>query len=160
MFTNYTSKIHPFDIYNNIAIQFNTIKNSSFFSNYTTLSSVELINVININLDCIEKLGDISAFYLKKLTDTNSSMIINEQLTQMLNIHMELLDKMYQFNNLSTDVSDNIKEIMKNNFSQDIQNFINYDVLNKHKLLIIQIIETIKRINIYVNLLKIKIIDF
>lgn len=157
---NYISKPHALDIYNNILIQFTTIKNSSFFSNYTSISPVELINVINLNLDFIEKLGDITVLYLKKICDTNLSISLNEQLTNTFNIHLELLDKMYQFNNLSTDVSENIKEIIRNNFSQDIQNFMNYDVLNKYKLIILQIIDTLKRINVYVNLLKTKIIEF
>ena len=55
----------------------------------------------------------------------------------MLEIHNELLEKLHKFNAISVDICNNMKDIGQYNFNQDIQNYMNYDVINRHKLLII-----------------------
>lgn len=157
MFNAHIPKPNPFDVYNHIQTQFNTIKNCNAFTNYSIIPPNELIGISNITLDCVEKLSEVSSLYIKKMHDSTLSVVTIEQLGKMLDIHNELLEKLYKFNGISCDISNNMKDIGQYNFNQDIQNYMNYDVINRHKLLILQIIDTIKRINVYVELVKNKL---
>jgi hypothetical protein len=143
-----------FSVYNYVQSQFTAIKNCDTFLNFTVISPTELVSINNITLDCIDKLSDISSLYIKKIHDSSISIVTIDQINKMSEFHNELLDKLYKFNAISVDVTNNIKEIELSKFNQEIQNYINYNTINKYNLLILQIIDTIKRINVYVDLVK------
>ena len=157
MFNSHIPKPNPFGVYNHIQVQFNTIKSCDAFINYLIIPPAELIGISNITLDCVEKLGEVSSLYIKKIHDPSLSVVTVDQLSKMLEIHNELLEKLYKFNSISLDISNNMKDIGQYNFNQEIQNYMNYDVINRHKLLILQILDTIKRINVYVDIVKNKL---
>jgi hypothetical protein len=157
MFTSHISKPSPFDVYNVIQTQFNTIKMFDYFVNYLIIPPIELINISNMTLNCVDKLGDISALYIRKIHDSTLSVITTKELSKMFEIHNELLDKLYKFNGISVDICNNMKNIEQYGFNQYIQNYMHYDIINRYKLLILQIIDIIKRINVYVELIKDKI---
>ena len=99
------------DIYNYIYQQFITIKNSNSFNTYTIISPSDLILISNIIMECIDKLGDLSTIYINKLNNSNISSINMTYLTKMLSIHDNLFEKIYTFNNISSDILNGLKEI-------------------------------------------------
>jgi hypothetical protein len=157
MFNYHIPKPNQFDIYNLIQTRFNTIKTNNSFVNYSIISPNELISISNMTLDCVDRLSEISSLLIKKMYDSSLSCVTYEQIINMFAIHNELLDKLYKFNGISYDITNNIKDIGQYKFNQEIQNYMYYDVINRYKLLVFQIIDTIKRINVYVDLIKIKI---
>lgn len=154
MFKTYTFKTNPLEVYNYINTQILTIKNSQQFTNFVSISPTDLITINTIILDCVERLSDTSILYIRKIHDSNLSIVTIEQICKMLEMHNDLLNKLSNFNNISTDITNNVKNIAQFNFNEDIQNYMNYELINKYKLIILQIIELIKRINIYVDLVK------
>ena len=152
-----TVKPSPFDMYNNILEQFKSIKNLNSFVNYTAIAPADLITISNITFDVVDKLGDLSAFYVKKINDSTISVSTSEKLQRMYDVHNELLGYIYKFNLISANISDRFTEICTNNLNQDAINYIYYDIINRHKLIVYQIFDSIKRINIYVGLVKDKI---
>lgn len=145
-------KIIPFDVYNFIHSQIICIKNISSFSNYSIISPSDLISISNIIFDCVEKLSDTSALYIKKLNDSNISSKNINNLHEMYCLHNELLERLYKFNTISSDISEKSKEIFDINSNKDVINYIYYDIINRSKLIIFQIIESIKKLSIYSEL--------
>ena len=155
--TSAAAKVHSFDIYTTIQAQLQTIKNLQAFTNFTQLSPNELITISNTTLDCVEKLGEVSSFFIKKLNDTTLSTTTVDKLFKMFEEHNDLLKLIYKFNLISSDISNNYKDIFANNMNQDIINFVFYDIINRNKLIILQIFESIKKLNVYSSLLKDKL---
>ena len=150
-------KPNPFDTYNNILDQFKSIKNLNSFINYTAIAPTDLITISNITFECVDKLGDLSAFYVKKINDSTISVSTSEKLQRMYDVHNELLSYIYKFNLISANISDRFTEICANNLNQDAINYIYYDIINRHKLLLHQIFDSIKKLNVYVVIVKDKI---
>ena len=145
---------NPHDIYNYIYQQFITIKNSNSFNTYTIISPSDLILISNIIMECIDKLGDLSSIYINKLNNSNISSINMTYLTKMSSIHDNLFDKIYKFNNISSDILIGLKEINDKKLNQDTINYIYYDIINRYKLIIYQIFNLLKSIISYITLTK------
>ena len=150
-------KPNPFDVYTNVNEHFKSIKNLNSFVNYTVIAPADLITLSNITFECVDKLGDLSAFYIKKINDSSISVSTADKLQRMYDVHNELLAYIYKFNLISANISDRFTEILTNNLNQDAINFIYYDIINRHKLLIHQIFDSIKKLNIYVGIVKDKL---
>ncbi len=152
-----TVKTNPFEVYNHIQTQFTSIKNLNAFNTYTIIPANDLITISNIVMDCVERLGDISALYIKKTNDSNISVVTIDQLQKMHQTHNELITTIKKFNLISSDITDSMKDIFQNNFSQDAVSYMYWDIINRYKLLIFEIIDSIKKLNVYVELVKNKI---
>ncbi len=147
-------KTNPFDVYNHIQTQFITIKNLNAFALYRAIPDNELITISNTVMDCVERLGDVSALYIKKINDSSISVLTIDQLQKMQQIHNDLIATIKKFNLISSDITNNTKDIFQYNFNPEAMNYINWDIINRYKLLIYEIIDSIKKINVYVELVK------
>lgn len=154
MFTSNSVKVNPFDYYNHVETQFISIKNLNSFQNYTIISSNDLITMSNVVSTCVENLGDMSAFYISKINNSKISVHTVDQLQKMLQLHDDLIDNINKFGSISLDIASNVKEIHKNNFNQEIVNYIYWDIINRHKLNIIKILEILKKLMVYIDLVK------
>jgi len=154
MFACSSVKVNPFDYYNHVETQFISIKNLSSFQNYTIISSNDLIIMSNIINNCVENLGDISALYVSKINNSKISVHTVDQLQKMLLLHDDLIDNITKFSSISLDITNNLKEIHKNNFNQEIINYIYWDIISRHKLIVVKVLETIKKLLVYVDLVK------
>ena len=148
---------NPCDVYITVQNQFQTIRNLNCFNSYTMIPSTDLITIANVTLDCVDKLSEMSTIYIKKINDSSISVSTNEKIQKMADVHAELLNFIYKFNNISSDISGSFKEITLNNMNQDTVGYIYYDIINRYKLIIYQIFQTIKKINVYVVIVKDKI---
>ena len=157
MFSTNTVKVNPFEIYNTVQINFTSIKNLVCFANYTMINPADLITISNITLDCVDKLGEMSVLFVKKINDSTISVSTIEKLQRMKEIHDEMINYINKFNLISSNISDRYTEICANNLNQDAINYIYYDIMNRHKLILYQIFDCIKRLNVYVTLVKDKI---
>jgi hypothetical protein len=154
MFACSSVKVNPFDYYNHVETQFISIKNLNSFQNYTIILSNDLIVMSNIITECVDNLGNMSAFYISKINNSKLSVHTVDQLQKMLQLHDDLIDSINKFSSISLDISSNVKEIHKNNFSQDIVNYIYWDIISRHKLIVIKILEIIRKLLVYVDLVK------
>lgn len=154
MFSCNSVKVNPFAIYNHVETQFTTIKNLNSFQMYTMILSNDLIIISNIISECVEQLGDLSAFYINKTNNSTISVHTVDQLQKMYQLHNELIDSINKFSMISLDITNNIKEIHKTNFTQDTINYIYWDIISRHKLNILKILELIKKLYVYVDLVK------
>lgn len=154
MFTSSSVKVNPFDYYNCVETQFISIKNLNSFQNYTMISSNDLITISNIVTNCVENLGDISALYISKINNSKISVHTVDQLQKMLLLHDDLIDNINKFSSISLDITNNIKEIHKNSFTQEIVNYIYWDIISRNKLIVIKVLETLKKLSVYVDLVK------
>lgn len=150
-------KPNPFEHYNTTLGQFQNIKNIPSFTNYTIILPADLLTISNITNDCIDKLSEISILYIKKQYDSTISVSTIEKLKIMYELHNELLGFIYNFNKISSDVVDGLKDVSQYNMNQELVNYIYYDIINRYKLIILKICETIKRLNVFVGLVKDKI---
>ncbi len=156
MFTpNY--KPNPFEVYNLVLTNLINIKNSSSFSNFTVIPSTELINISNTLIDCVDKLSDISVLYINKINNQTLPNGTIEQLKSMSSLHEKLLEQIYSFNKISLEITEGFKESYTKNLNQEIINYVFYDIANRYRMLILQIIESIKKLNSFVELVKNKI---
>jgi hypothetical protein len=147
-------KEDPFNIYNYVQSHFISIKNLNSFQAYTIISSNDLIIISNIISDCIDQLGNISVLYISKTNDSKISVHTVDQLHKMYQLHNDLIDNISKFSLISLDITNNIKEIHKNNLNQEIVNYIYYDITSRYKLIILKILEIIKKLNVYIKLVK------
>ncbi len=154
MFASNSVKVHPFEYYNHIETQFISIKNLNSFQNYTIISSNDLIVMSNIITECVENLGNLSAFYISKINNSKISVHTVDQLQKMLLLHDDLIDNINKFSSISLDITNNLKEIHKNNFNQEMVNYIYWDIISRHKLIVIKVLEILKKLMVYVDLVK------
>jgi len=154
MFSTTVNKPSPLEIYNNILSQFQAIKTSNSFINYTMIPPPELLGISNTVADCIERLGELSSLYVRKHNDSVISVSTIEKMKCMYELHNELLSHLYNFGKISSYVVDGMKDISVSNVIADFSCYIYYDIINRHKLIILQIFDTIKKINVYCTILK------
>jgi hypothetical protein len=153
MFSTAVVKSSPLDVYNTILAQIQSIKNSNCFINYSTIPPPELLGISNTVADCIERLGELSSLYVRKHNDSVISVSTIEKMKCMYELHNELLTHLHNFGKISSYVVDGMKDISMNN-SVDFTSYIHYDIINRHKLIILQIFDTIKKINVYCAIMK------
>jgi hypothetical protein len=72
----------------------------------------------------------------------------------MYQLHNDLIENINKFSLISFDITNNIKEINKNNFNQEIINYIYFDIMNRYKLVLLKILELLKKLNVYVDIVK------
>jgi len=147
-------KPNPFEVYQNLLNQqFQSILNLPSFNKFTPITPEELVSIGQCVIDCFTKLGDLSELYIKKTNDINVSVSICERLMKMYTLHNDLLGLIVRFSSISSDVSKNVKE----NLSQEIASYIWFDTVNKYKTIILQIVDCIRKLNVYSSILKDKI---
>jgi hypothetical protein len=154
MFSTPVNKPSPLEIYNVILTQFQSIKNTNYFVNYTAIPPGELLGMSNTVAESIEKLGELSSIYVKKHNDGVTSVSTIEKMKCMYDLHNELLTQLHNFGKISSYVVDGIRDITANSMSNDLISYIHYDIINRHKLIILQIFDTIKKINVYCAIMK------
>lgn len=147
-------KPNLFDHYTNIMNQFQTIKNLPSFINYIVLQPNDMIQISNITIESVDILSELSSHYIKKMNDMSISVSTNEKIQKMFDIHNELLNLIYKFNSLSSIITERYIEINANNLTQETINYIFFDIINRYKMIIYQIFDCIKKINVYANILK------
>ena len=150
-------KPNPFEQYINIMNQFQSIKNLPSFINYTVLQPNDMIQISNITIESVDILSDLSTHYIKKINDMSISVSTNEKLQKMFDIHNELLNLIYKFNSLSSIISERYIEINANNLNQETINYIFFDIINRYKMIIYQIFDCIKKLNVYATIVKDKL---
>lgn len=154
---NQIQKAHCFDIYTFVFSQYDKIKTTNSFNSFSQISGQELISISNSTTECLEKLSDVSVFIEKKMNDTNLNSILLSQLNRLDNLHNELLNEIYLFNQISNDVITVIKDVSTLNYTPDTINYLYFNIINKYKQIILKILNIIKKINVYVELLKLKL---
>jgi hypothetical protein len=151
---NVNNNPNPQDIYNYIYQQFITIKNSNSFNTYTLIPPSDLILISNIIMECVDKMGDLSSLYINKLNNSQISNINISHLNKIITLHDELFKQIYNFNNISCDILNGLKEINDKKFNQDTIYCVYYDIINRYKLIIYQIFNLIKSLITHIILIK------
>ncbi len=155
---NHVQKPHCFDTYGHVLVQFNTIKLSGPFVNFTQISGPDLISICNTSFDCLDKLSEVSGFIEKKMFDSNLPAQVLTQLEKMENLHSQLIEQIYCFCQIVQDITTLTKELGNNCYSQEVLNYINFNIIHKYKQPIYKITDVIKKINSHVETLKPKLV--
>jgi len=155
---NHVQKSHSLDTYGFVITQFNSIKSTGSFVNFSQISGQDLISICNISFDCLDKLSEVSAFIERKQNDPNLNSITLTQLIKLEKLHEELHNQIYSFNEIVHDITTQVKEMATNNLNAEIINYINFNLVNKYKQIIYKIFNVIKKINVYVEILKPKLL--
>jgi hypothetical protein len=137
------------DIYNYINTQFNNIRTLTTFTNISNINTSDFTTINNISIVCLDKLSDLSIHYLKKINEDTLSLISLDKLNKMYDIHNDLISKIHNFNNISKETATNIKELALLNLSSEYTKFIFEDIFNRYKLILCQISDCIKKLNIF-----------
>ena len=141
---------NEFNIYTEIETCFTNIKTLSIFTNSQEMTTSDF-NVINVvSLDCLEKLGNLSTIYIKKINECN---LVNTKLNTMHDKHLELITKIIKFNNIYNEVSINLKHLSSLELSPEQKQFTFDEIFYRYKLQICEIISNIKIINTYKTIL-------
>jgi len=151
------NKPHCLDTYNFVSTQFASIKSIGSFTNFSQISGQDLITISNVTFDCLDKLSEVSSFIERKLTDVNLNELALGQIAKMSDLNNKLHEQIYLFNCITHDVALLAKDTAGGTMSQDVINYINFDIINKYKQIVFKILTLIKKINVYVELLKPKI---
>jgi hypothetical protein len=154
---NHMQKTHIFDTYGFVLTQFNTIKNSEHFINFCQISGQNIVSISNICFNCLDKLTDVSEFIEKKQIDVNLASGILSYLVQLKVLHEELIEQIYLFNGIVQDITLLAKDLSIQNINQEVLNYMNFNIIHKYKQIICKITNTIKKANVYVEVLKLKI---
>lgn len=154
IFNNTILPANEFDIYNHIQTQFTNIKGLQSFTNLTGIIFTDFTIIHNVSHECVDKLGDMSLVYIKKINDEMTSNTNIEKLKTMYDIHNHMIDKIVKFNNLTNELSDNLKYTASTTLTADSSKFTFEEIFNRYKLIITTILSDIKKINLYVTMLK------
>ena len=154
---NPVNKPHTLDTYNFVLTQFTSIKSNCSFTNFTQIPGQDLVSICNITFDCLDKLSQVSEFIEKKINDQNLNEITLKQLIKLDNLNVQLHEQIYEFNNITHDITLLVKDSANGNLNQEVISYINFNIVNKYKQIILKIFMIIKKINVYVELLKPKL---
>ncbi len=154
---NQVNKPHTFDTYNVVFSQFTSIRSLGSFTNFSQIHGQELMSICNISFDCLDKLSEVSGFIERKLNDQSLNQATLTQLIKLEDLHEKLNGEIYSFVNITDDMKLFAQNTAQGNLNQDVINYIIFDLINKYKQIILKIFTLIKRINVYVELLKPKL---
>ncbi len=154
---NHAQKPHSLDTYSFVFTKFNEIKSTDLFTNFCQIRGQDLLTICNISFDCLDKLSEVSGFIEKKLNDSNLNETVLGQLNKLDNLNNLLHEQIYLFNHMYHDTTFIIKDTAAQSYNQEVLNYINFDLITKYKQIIFKIFNIIKKINIYVELLKPKL---
>ena len=161
MFTNQKTSIfnntilpaNEFDIYNHVQTQFTNIKGLQSFTNLTGIVFTDFTIIHNVSHECVDKLGEMSLIYIKKINDEITPSTNIEKLNIMYEIHNHMIDKIIKFNNITNEISNNLK-YTASTLTADSSKFTFEEIFNRYKLIITTILSDIKKLNLYVTMLK------
>jgi hypothetical protein len=142
------------DTYNFIQTQLNTIKSVKSFTTLTEINPSEFTTISNLSNEILERLSDLSLFYIKKINDETISAYNIDKYKIMYNIHNEMIEKLLDFNDISNEYSGNLKHISSLNLPADQAKFTFEEIFNRYKLKLVSIITDIKKIHTLASLLK------
>lgn len=154
---NPVNKSHSLDTYNYVLTQITSIKSIGSFTNFSQISGQDLISISNITFDCLDKLSEVSVFIERKLSDVNLNELTLAQLAKMSDLDTQIYEQINLFNRITHDSALLAKDTAVGTMNQDVINYINFDIINKYKQIIFKIIMLLKKINVYVEILKPKI---
>lgn len=154
---NIVNKSHIFDTYLFIFNQFNTIKSINSFTTNGQIPGQDLILICNISLECLEKLSEVSELIEKKQNDLSLNLLTINHLDKLAMLHNNLFSEICSFNQIANDATNIAKEIVTLKLNTETINYLNFNLINKYKLIIFIILDVIKKINVYVELLKSKL---
>ncbi len=154
---NQVNKPHTFDTYNVVLSQFTSIRSLGSFTNFSQIHGQELMSICNISFDCIDKLSEVSGFIERKLNDQSLNQATLSQLIKLEDLHEKLNKEIYQFVNITDDMKLFAQNTAQGNLNQEVINYIIFDLINKYKQIIFKIFTLLKRIIVYVELLKPKL---
>jgi hypothetical protein len=138
-----------FNLYSTIETEILNIKKLSIFTELQDMQMSDLYIISNISVDCIEKLGNISSIYIKKI---NNNSVLNNTLNLMYEKHLSLMTKIINFNNIYNEVANNLKHLSSLELSAEEKNFTFLDIFLRYKIQVYDIISDIKILNTYKTL--------
>lgn len=152
-------KPHVFEHYNTVLTQFQAFNGMDSFKQYSQIQPNELMIISNTVTESISKLTEISEFFIRKTNDINVSTSICDRLQRMSLLHHELLSLIYKFSSISSDISEMTREATIHNFTADSNVFayMNFDIVNRYRVMNAQLEEIFRRLIIYASLLKDKV---
>ena len=153
IFNNTVLPANEFDIYNHVQTQFTNIKGLQSFTNLTGIVFTDFTIIHNVSHECVDKLGEMSLVYIKKLNDEMTPSTNIEKLNIMYEIHNHTIDMIIKFNNITNEISNNLK-YTASTLTADSGKFTFEEIFNRYKLIITTILYDIKKINLYVTMLK------
>ena len=145
--------ISPFEPYNQVLTQINNLKNISSISPSALILPSDLITISTITLDILNKISDVSVYLIKKSNDIKLPTIKIEQYKLMKIENDIFINNIKKLNQIINDVSTILLNILKNGTQPDYLNYIYFDIYNKHKLYIIDILNSLKILSAYSELL-------
>lgn len=152
-------KPHVFEHYNTVMTQFQAINAMDSFKQCSQIQPGEMMTISNTITESVSKLTEISEFFIRKTNDINVSTSLCDRLQRMALLHHELLSLIYKFSSISSDISEIARESAIHNFTADSNVFayMNFDVVNRYRVLNAQLEEILRRLIIYASLLKDKV---
>ena len=154
---NQVNKPHTFDTYNHVLTQFTSIKSLGSFTNFSQIHGQELMSICSISFDCLDRLSEVSGFIERKLNDSSLNQITLTQLAKLEDLHVKLNAEIYSFVNITNDMKIFTQNTTAGNLNQEVINYLIFDLINKYKQIILKIFTLLKRIIVYVELLKPKL---
>lgn len=142
------------DTYNFIQTQLNTIKSVKSFTTLTEINLGEFTTISNLSNEILERLNDMTLFYIKKLNDETISAYNIDKYKIMYTIHDSIIEKLIAFNDISNEYSGNLKHVSSLNLPADQAKFTFEEIFNRYKLKLVSIITDIKKIHTFASLLK------
>lgn len=152
-------KPHVFEHYNTVMVQFQAINMMDSFKQCIQIQPNELMTISNTITESISKLTEISEFFIRKTNDINVSTSLCDRLQRMAILHHELLSLIYKFSSISTDISEITRIAAIHNFSADgtVFAYMNFDIVNRYRVMNAQLEEILRRLIVYASLLKDKV---
>ncbi len=154
MFATVVPLQNDLDVYNFIQTQLNTIKGLKSFTTLTEINLGEFTTISNLSNEILERMNDLTLFYIKKLNDETISAYNIDKYKIMYSIHDNMIEKLIAFNDISNEYSGNLKHISSLNLPADQAKFTFEEIFNRYKLKLVSIITDIKKIHTLASLLK------
>lgn len=154
MFATVVPVQNDLDVYNFIQTQLNTIKSLKSFTTLTEINLGEFTTISNLSNEILERLNDMTLFYIKKLNDETISAYNIDKYKIMYTIHDNIIEKLIAFNDISNEYSGNLKHVSSLNLPAEQAKFTFEEIFNRYKLKLGSIITDIKKIHTFASLLK------
>lgn len=153
------AKPHVFENYHNVMSQFQTINTFTSFIQCGQIQPNELLSISNIITESIVKMSEISEFFVRKVNDINVSTSLCDRLQRMSLIHQEALSLIYKFSEISSDIAEAARISAVHNISNESNTiaYMNFDIINRYRVMNAQLEEILRRLIVYASLLKDKV---
>jgi hypothetical protein len=120
----------------------------------TEINLGEFTTISNLSNEILERMSDLTLFYIKKINDETISAYNIDKYKIMYNIHNDIIEKLIAFNDISNEYSGNLKHVSSLNLPAEQAKFTFEEIFNRYKLKLVSIITDIKKIHTFASLLK------